>query len=114
MKRMWQGMGSVPRSLSRMRGANVPRRGPLDLSRHGGHTPLGVAAAAQRRAEGQLIIAFDASIATAFLDPSEATAVTTSSIFLYTRHDALLKPCRGSPMVRRPKPLSSGWSRASA
>jgi peptide/nickel transport system substrate-binding protein len=70
-------------------------------------TSVAGAAAAQRPPEGQLIIAFGATIAPAFLDPSESPGVTTPSIFLYALHDALLKPLPGNPMAPA---LAESWT----
>jgi peptide/nickel transport system substrate-binding protein len=70
-------------------------------------TSVAGAATAQRSPEGQLIIAFDATIAPAFLDPSETPGVTTPSIFLYALHDALLKPLPGNPMAPA---LAESWT----
>ncbi len=44
-------------------------------------------------------MAFDATIAPTFLDPSESPGVTTPSIFLYALHDALFKPLPENPMA---------------
>ncbi len=53
-------------------------------------------AAAQDRPEGQLTIAFDASIAPTFLDPAETPGIGTPFVFLYALHDALIKPLPGN------------------
>ena len=70
-------------------------------------TCLAGEATAQRQPERQLIIAFDATIAPTFLDPSESPGVTTPSIFLYALHDALLKPLPGNP---RAPSLAESWA----
>jgi peptide/nickel transport system substrate-binding protein len=62
-------------------------------------------ATAQRPPEGQLIIALTASLAPAFLDPSEPGL--TPVIFLYALHDALLKPLPGNPMTPA---LAESWT----
>src|SRR5207244_2901326 len=52
-------------------------------------------AAGQNRPEGELTIAFDASIAPTFLDPAETSGLSTPFVFLYALHDALIKPLAG-------------------
>ena len=56
-------------------------------------------AGAQGQPEGQLTVAFDASIASSFLDPAEASGVATPFVFLYALHDALSKPLPGNNMA---------------
>src|SRR3982075_1711838 len=56
-------------------------------------------AAAHGQPEGQLIIAFDASIAPTFLDPAETPGIGTPFVFLYPLHDALIKPLPGNDMA---------------
>ena len=56
-------------------------------------------AAAQGQPEGQLTIAFDASIAPTFLDPAETPGIGTPFVFLYAMHDALAKPLPGNDMA---------------
>jgi peptide/nickel transport system substrate-binding protein len=56
-------------------------------------------AAAQGQPEGQLTIAFDASIAPTFLDPAETPGIGTPFVFLYALHDALIKPLPGNDMA---------------
>src|SRR5437879_10587690 len=56
-------------------------------------------AVAQGRPEGQLTIAFDASIAPTFLDPAETSGIATPFAFLYAMHDALIKPLPGNNMA---------------
>ena len=55
--------------------------------------------AAQAPPDGQLTIAFDASIAPTFLDPAETSGVATPFVFLYALHDALIKPLPGNNMA---------------
>src|SRR5438128_6239894 len=55
--------------------------------------------AAQSQPDGQLTIAFDASIAPAFLDPAETPGIATPFAFLYALHDALVKPLPGNDMA---------------
>ncbi len=55
-------------------------------------------AAGQNRPEGELTIAFDASIAPTFLDPAETSGLSTPFVFLYALHDALIKPLPGNNM----------------
>ncbi len=59
----------------------------------------GSAARAQSAPEGQLTIAFDASIAPTFLDPAETPGLGTPFVFLYALHDALVKPLPGNNMA---------------
>ena len=56
-------------------------------------------AAAQAQPEGQLTVAFDASIAPTFLDPAETPGIGTPFVFLYAMHDALIKPLPGNDMA---------------
>ncbi len=60
---------------------------------------LGGAAGAQGRPDGELTIAFDASIAPTFLDPAETSGLSTPFVFLYALHDALIKPLPGNNMA---------------
>jgi peptide/nickel transport system substrate-binding protein len=53
----------------------------------------------QGRPEGELTIAFDASIAPTFLDPAETSGLSTPFVFLYALHDALIKPLPGNNMA---------------
>src|SRR5215813_6703857 len=62
-------------------------------------TGLGLDATAQSTPEGQLIIAFDTSIASTYLDPAETTGIATPFVFLYALHDALIKPLPGNNMA---------------
>jgi peptide/nickel transport system substrate-binding protein len=62
-------------------------------------TLMGLDATAQSQPEGQLIIAFDTSIAPTYLDPAETTGIATPFTFLYALHDALLKPLPGNDMA---------------
>jgi peptide/nickel transport system substrate-binding protein len=54
---------------------------------------------AQSQADGQLTIAFDTSIASAYLDPAEVSGAATPFTFLYALHDALSKPLPGNNMA---------------
>src|SRR5262249_38468847 len=63
-------------------------------------------ASAQGQADGQLTIAFDASIAPSFLDPAETTGLATPFVFLYALHDALAKPLPANNMA---PPLAESW-----
>ena len=54
---------------------------------------------AQGQPDGQLTIAFDASIASSFLDPAETAGLGTPFVFLYALHDALIKPLPGNDMA---------------
>jgi len=54
---------------------------------------------AQGQPEGQLTVAFDASIAPTFLDPAETPGIATPFVFLYAMHDALIKPLPGNDMA---------------
>jgi peptide/nickel transport system substrate-binding protein len=49
--------------------------------------------------EGQLVIAFDTSIAPTYLDPAETPGAATPFTFLYALHDALIKPLPGNDMA---------------
>src|SRR5262245_15288628 len=62
---------------------------------------LGSEAAAQEQPEGQLTIAFGASIAPTFLDPAETPGIGRPFVFLYALHDALIKPLPGSDRPAR-------------
>jgi len=57
------------------------------------------AVGAQTQPDGQLTIAFDASIANTFLDPAQTSGIATPFVFLYALHDALAKPLPGNPMA---------------
>jgi peptide/nickel transport system substrate-binding protein len=54
---------------------------------------------AQGQPDGQITIAFDASIASAFLDPADTAGLGTPFVFLYALHDALIKPLPGNDMA---------------
>jgi hypothetical protein len=56
-------------------------------------------ATAQGPPDGQLTVAFDASIASSFLDPAETAGIATPFVFLYALHDALIKPLPGNDMA---------------
>src|SRR5437660_10444145 len=60
--------------------------------------------------EGQLTIAFDASIAPTFLDPAETPGIGTPFVFLYAMHDALIKPLPGNDMAPC---LAESWKESS-
>ena len=60
---------------------------------------LGTGVGAQSQPDGQLTIAFDASIAPSFLDPAETPGIATPFAFLYALHDALIKPLPGNDMA---------------
>jgi peptide/nickel transport system substrate-binding protein len=62
-------------------------------------TLLRADAIAQSKPEGQLVIAFDTSIASTYLDPAETTGIAASFVFLYALHDALIKPLPGNLMA---------------
>src|SRR5499426_242061 len=62
-------------------------------------TLVGLAAAAPSQPEGQLVIAFDTTIAPAYLDPAETSGIATPFVFLYALHDALFKPLPGNDMA---------------
>src|SRR5688572_18057118 len=55
--------------------------------------------AASAQTESQLTIAFDASVAPAFLDPAQTAGLATPFVFLYALHDALVKPLPGNDMA---------------
>src|SRR2546427_12276029 len=57
------------------------------------------AVGAEGQPDGQLTIAFDASIAPTFLDPAETPGIGTPFVFLYAMHDALMKPLPGNDMA---------------
>ncbi|HEV8441070.1 MAG TPA: ABC transporter substrate-binding protein [Methylomirabilota bacterium] len=56
--------------------------------------------------DGQVTIAFDASIAPTFLDPAETPGIGTPFVFLYALHDALVKPMPGNNMAPS---LAESW-----
>jgi len=59
----------------------------------------GVHATGQTQPVGQLIIAFDTTIAPTYLDPAETPGIATPFVFLYALHDALIKPLPGNDMA---------------
>jgi peptide/nickel transport system substrate-binding protein len=61
-------------------------------------SPIGPAHG-QGQPDGQLTVAFDASIAPSFLDPAETPGIGTPFVFLYAMHDALVKPLPGHDMA---------------
>src|SRR5215510_6892064 len=68
---------------------------------------LSECAAAQGPPEGELTIAFDASIAPTFLDPAETPGIGTPFVFLYALHDGLIKPLPGND---RAPCLAESWT----
>jgi len=68
---------------------------------------LSIHAAAQSTPEGQLIIAFDTSIAVTYFDPAETAGLQTPFVFLYALHDALVKPLPGNDMAPS---LAESWT----
>ena len=60
---------------------------------------MGTAAQAHTVPEGQLTIAFDATIAPSYLDPAEVAGLATPFTFLYALHDAMIKPLPGNNMA---------------
>jgi len=68
---------------------------------------VGGPAAAQSPPEGQLVIAFDTSIAATYFDPAEAPGLQTPFVFHYALHDALVKPLPGNDMAPC---LAESWS----
>jgi peptide/nickel transport system substrate-binding protein len=56
-------------------------------------------ASAQAQPDGQLTIAFDASIASSFIDPAQTSGLATPFVFLYAIHDAMAKPLPGNNMA---------------
>jgi len=64
-------------------------------------------AMAQSQPEGQLVIAFDTSIAPSYLDPAETPGIATPFVFLYALHDALIKPLPGNDMAPC---LATSWT----
>ncbi len=61
---------------------------------------------AQGQPDGQLTVAFDASIAPAFLDPAQTSGLATPFVFLYAIHDAVAKPMPGNNMAPS---LAESW-----
>ena len=61
---------------------------------------------AQAQPDGQLTVAFDASIAPSFLDPAQTSGLSTPFAFLYALHDALAKPMPGNNMAPS---LAESW-----
>ena len=60
---------------------------------------VSVAPPVAAQTESQLTVAFDASIAAAFLDPAQTGGLATPFVFLYALHDALVKPLPGNDMA---------------
>jgi len=67
----------------------------------------GVHATGQTQPAGQLIIAFDTTIAPTYLDPAETPGIATPFVFLYALHDALAKPLPGND---RAPCLAESWT----
>src|SRR5258705_13684309 len=75
-------------------------------------------AVAQGQPDGQLTVAFDASIAPVFLDPADTPGIGTPFVFLYAMHDALAKrlpgnilaPCLAESWKESPDGLADGVS----
>src|SRR6266540_3903889 len=65
---------------------------------------------AASKPEGQLVIAFDTSIAPTYLDPAETPGTATPFTFLYALHDALIKPLPGNDMAPC---LAESWTESS-
>ena len=63
--------------------------------------------AAHAAPDGQLTIAFDATIAPTFLDPAETPGLATPFTFLYAMHDAMIKPLPGNDMAPC---LATAWT----
>ena len=63
-------------------------------------------AIAAGKPEGQLVIAFDTSIAPTYLDPAETPGTATPFTFLYALHDALVKPLPGNDLAPS---LAESW-----
>jgi peptide/nickel transport system substrate-binding protein len=66
-------------------------------------------ATAASKPEGQLVIAFDTSIAPTYLDPAETPGTATPFTFLYALHDALIKPLPGDDMAPS---LAESWGQS--
>jgi peptide/nickel transport system substrate-binding protein len=60
---------------------------------------VGVDEGAATQPEGDLVIAFDTSIAATYLDPAETPGLQTPFVFLYALHDALIKPLPGNALA---------------
>jgi peptide/nickel transport system substrate-binding protein len=71
---------------------------------------LSIHGAAQSTPAGQLIIAFDTSIAVTYFDPAETAGLQTPFVFLYALHDALVKPLPGNDMAPS---LAESWTESS-
>ena len=96
-----------PANIRRGRHGGLTSRRPLALDSDGLLALSCVEARAQGPPDGQLTIAFDASIAPAFLDPAETAGLGTPFVFLYALHDALIKPLPGNDMAPC---LAESWS----
>src|SRR5262245_50414476 len=62
--------------------------------------------AAAQQPDGQLTVAFDASLAPSFLDPAQTSGLATPFVFLYALHDAMAKPMPGNNMAPS---LAESW-----
>jgi peptide/nickel transport system substrate-binding protein len=71
---------------------------------------VAAALAAAQTPDGQLVIAFDVSIAPTFLEPAETPGIGTRFVFLYALHDALIKPLPGNNMAPC---LAESWKESS-
>ena len=60
---------------------------------------VGQGARAEGQPEGHLTIAFDTTIAPAYLDPAQTTGIAAPFVFRYALHDALIKPLPGNLMT---------------
>src|SRR5262249_2406927 len=100
------------RIAGRRRGVVGPSRSPKEVEARMGRRAVSIvllaglvgalsagSVAAQPQPDGQLTIAFDASIAPTFLDPAETPGIGTPFVFLYALHDALIKPLPGNDMT---------------
>jgi peptide/nickel transport system substrate-binding protein len=67
---------------------------------------LSAADVAAQQPDGQLTVAFDASLAPSFFDPAQTSGLGTPFVFLYALHDALAKPMPGNPMAPS---LAESW-----
>jgi peptide/nickel transport system substrate-binding protein len=68
---------------------------------------LGAPVQAQGKPQGTMIWALHVTTAPTWFDPAETAGVITPFLFLYTLHDALVKPMPGDPMAPC---LAESWS----
>ena len=68
---------------------------------------IGVGVTAPSQPEGQLVIAFDTTLAPTYFDPAETPGTATPFTFLYALHDALIKPLPGNDMAAC---LAEAWT----